>query len=377
MLSSRLGRKPILIFGLAGGASGIVALGFSKSIHWAIIARIICGLFNGNAGVTRTALGELAHNYGWNQGKTFSLFGFCSAIGYIFGPVVGGYLSNPAEGLSFHGPWKVFESYPFLLPCCTAAIFNIMVIGLSILLLEETKAPYHPSEDLETPASSIEETEALLADRSTEPAHAKPDKKRGYSHSVLACVTSLGLLSLQAIIFDENYPIFASTPPPNGLGFTSSEIGLTLSVMGPIVLGSSLVIFPFLNNRVSTVRLSQFTAAIFAIVYILFSLIPDVSTHDPQTTRVLQISALFSLMGIRFATNVIAYTSLGILLNGVASPENRGAVMGFAQTAMSLGRALGPALGGTIWSWSIGNGLSAPFDFHFLVRHPMIDCGHF
>lgn len=40
------------------------------------------------------------------------------------------------------------------------------------------------------------------------------------------------------------------------------------------------------------------------------------------------------------------------------------------QTAISLGRAFGPALGGTIWSWSLGNGLSAPLDFHALVNNP-------
>lgn len=34
---------------------------------------------------------------------------------------------------------------------------------------------------------------------------------------------------------------------------------------------------------------------------------------------------------------------------------------------MSLGRAVGPTLGGMLWSWSLGNKLPAPFDFHFLV----------
>lgn len=35
-----------------------------------------------------------------------------------------------------------------------------------------------------------------------------------------------------------------------------------------------------------------------------------------------------------------------------------------AQTGMSLGRAVGPALGGTIWSWGLARGL----DSHALVR---------
>jgi hypothetical protein len=39
------------------------------------------------------------------------------------------------------------------------------------------------------------------------------------------------------------------------------------------------------------------------------------------------------------------------------------------QTAISLGRAAGPAVGGLIWSWSLENGYLAPFDSHFLVRN--------
>lgn len=36
-----------MILGLIGGATGIIAFGFSKSLIWAILSRAICGLFNG------------------------------------------------------------------------------------------------------------------------------------------------------------------------------------------------------------------------------------------------------------------------------------------------------------------------------------------
>jgi MFS family permease len=148
----------------------------------------------GNAGVTRTALGELAHNYSWNQGKTFSLFGLCSAIGYIFGPVVGGYLSNPVERFALHGPWGIFVVYPFLLPCCIIATFNLLVIGMSLVFLEETKAPINPPEDVEAPDAHIDETEALLTGRSIEPEVSKSKTQGVYSRTVIACVVSLGFV---------------------------------------------------------------------------------------------------------------------------------------------------------------------------------------
>jgi MFS family permease len=93
---------------------------------------------SGNAGVARTAVGELAHNLQLDQGKAFSLFGFCSAIGYVIGPLLGGYLANPATKLSFQGPGNVFAEYPYLLPCLVCGCFDLTIAVIAFFLLEET-----------------------------------------------------------------------------------------------------------------------------------------------------------------------------------------------------------------------------------------------
>lgn len=92
----------------------------------------------GNAGVARTAVGELAHNAKLDQAKAFSLFGFCSAFGYVIGPLLGGLLSNPAEKFSWKSPGGVFVEYPYLLPCIVSSSYNIVVCVLSWWSLEET-----------------------------------------------------------------------------------------------------------------------------------------------------------------------------------------------------------------------------------------------
>lgn len=92
----------------------------------------------GNAGVARTAVGELAHNAHLNQGQAFSLFGFCSAIGYIIGPLLGGFLANPAERFWWIKPAGVFVKYPYLVPCLVSGCYNIIVFAISWFLLEET-----------------------------------------------------------------------------------------------------------------------------------------------------------------------------------------------------------------------------------------------
>ena len=165
MASDRWGRRPVMLFGLVGSSACMLLFGFSKSLAWAIASRGFCGLFNGmlsrldltlykingpfseltecrdvigNAGVARTAVGELAHNAKLNQAKAFSLFGFCSAIGYVIGPLIGGLLSRPAEKYSCRGPGNIFIEYPYLLPCVISGCYNVVVCAASWWLLEET-----------------------------------------------------------------------------------------------------------------------------------------------------------------------------------------------------------------------------------------------
>ena len=56
----------------------------------------------------------------------------------LVGPFIGGLLASPAENMGFYGPWRVFESHPWLLPCLVTAAYNIVVASASIAFLDET-----------------------------------------------------------------------------------------------------------------------------------------------------------------------------------------------------------------------------------------------
>lgn len=80
----------------------------------------------------------MAHNAKLNQGKAFSLFGLATAMGYVMGPLLGGFLSEPWQRFGLRGPLNIFISYPFLLPCLVSTCFNILVSGISLFWLDET-----------------------------------------------------------------------------------------------------------------------------------------------------------------------------------------------------------------------------------------------
>ena len=58
-LSDKLGRKPILLCGLAGTGVSMLVFGFATNLPTVLIARALGGLLNGNIGVLQTTVAEV------------------------------------------------------------------------------------------------------------------------------------------------------------------------------------------------------------------------------------------------------------------------------------------------------------------------------
>jgi hypothetical protein len=74
----------------------------------------------------------------------------------------------------------------------------------------------------------------------------------------------------------------------------------------------------------------------------------------------------FLLSGKTIAS-VLGFISIIISVNDSApSPASLSTVHAFAQVFSSFARAIGPAVSGALWSWSLENSIF-PFDFHFTL----------
>lgn len=87
--SDRIGRKPVLIFGLMGTSACLLAFGFSKNYYMAFAARAIAGMLNGNVSVLRTTIGEICHEKR-HQALGYSTLPFLFNLGSVVGPLIGG-----------------------------------------------------------------------------------------------------------------------------------------------------------------------------------------------------------------------------------------------------------------------------------------------
>ncbi|KIL59854.1 hypothetical protein M378DRAFT_14508 [Amanita muscaria Koide BX008] len=70
-ISDRVGRKPVLLIGLAGTALSMICFGLSRTFWTLVISRCICGFLNGNVGVMKSTLGELTDPTNRAEGMAF------------------------------------------------------------------------------------------------------------------------------------------------------------------------------------------------------------------------------------------------------------------------------------------------------------------
>lgn len=72
---------------LLGNSLSLLMFGVSKSLAWAITARLSCGLVNGTIGVAKSLLGEITDST--NRSRAFSLMSLNFGVGTVIGPALG------------------------------------------------------------------------------------------------------------------------------------------------------------------------------------------------------------------------------------------------------------------------------------------------
>lgn len=135
-MSDRFGRKPAILAGLMCTMTTTIIFGFSTSLPWAIVARALAGLGNGNVGIIRTTVAEMVPQRDL-QPRAFSTMPLIWTIGSIFGPAFGGALANPAERHpEFFGKSAFFKRYPFALPNLVSCVFFLIGLTTGVLFLK-------------------------------------------------------------------------------------------------------------------------------------------------------------------------------------------------------------------------------------------------
>ncbi len=105
-LSDQLGRKPVLLAGMAIFVAGSVLCGLSQSALMLVLFRAVQGI--GSASLFTSAFAVLADLFPpETRGRYQGMFGACFAVASVVGPLVGGVIT---DGLGWH--WVFFVNLP-------------------------------------------------------------------------------------------------------------------------------------------------------------------------------------------------------------------------------------------------------------------------
>lgn len=181
---------------------------------------------------------------------------------------------------------------------------------------------------------------------------------------VVLIVCAYGLLRFTAIAQDDATPLFMSTPIyTGGMGMDTKTIGLALLGRGVTLVLMVMFVFPHLKKIYGSLSLAKLAAVIIPVGVAFFPFLKEVQSVTPSWVLYVLMQVYFVLLVFGFS---IGFTAVTILVNNSAPPRVIGTVNGFSQSAAALTSAVAPAVAGTLFSWSLTNGLSFPFDSHFV-----------
>ncbi|CCH57940.1 hypothetical protein TBLA_0A01410 [Henningerozyma blattae CBS 6284] len=150
--ADRGGRKITLVCGLIGTSMALLTLGFAKHFYQALLARSMMGLLNGNVGVIRTIIGELATERR-HQAIAFSTMPLLFQFGSVIGPMIGGFLVFRQQTGDVIPNWypnwlrKLITIYPYCLPNIVISCLLMFGMFCCIVFLEETHPKFKDQRD--------------------------------------------------------------------------------------------------------------------------------------------------------------------------------------------------------------------------------------
>ncbi|KAF7326008.1 SEC23 SEC24 family protein [Mycena kentingensis (nom. inval.)] len=337
----------VLLLGLFGSTVSILCFGLSRTFSTLVISRCLCGFVNGNVGVLKSALGDMTDRT--NRAEALVSLPIVWAIGASVGPLIGGSLARPHDrfpNAAFFG-LPFWRSFPYFLPCLVVASV-VFIAWLVVLSMFRETAP----RKIRSPGSSWQE---LHPNKATLGADKPLPLISLLTPPVVVSVSNyvaIGFLntSLAAI-----FPLFLAMPLElGGLGLAPPQIGAILAAWGITTGVFQVFLFARFIRWFGEKRTFVHGLATNLLIFLLF----------PATSILARMFglgwAVYIPVGCILVLGGVMDTAFGAIFMFIlasAPRSSRGTVNGLSQSSVAIARAIGPALGTSLFSMSVENNL--------------------
>nr|CBX25429.1 hypothetical_protein [Oryza glaberrima] len=337
--ADRIGRKPVVVFGIFAVVIFNMLFGLSFTYWMAIATRFLLGALNGLLGPIKEAYAiEVCRPE--HEALALSLVSTAWGIGLIIGPAIGGYLSQPAEKFpNVFSPDSLFARwFPYFLPCLCISVFAAVVL-IGCIWMPET---LHKHKADANRSQTVEALESHLIDpKEKADQNGSLDCKKSLlsnwplmSSIILYCVFSFHDMAYTEVFTNaiwDQLQIFSlwaeSDRKYGGLSLSSEDVGQVLAITGASLLVYQLFIYPRINKVIGHIKASRIAAIL--CIPILFAYPYMTYLSGPGLTIILNIASVIK-------------NNLGV------TQDQRGAANGLAMTGMSFFKAVAPAGAGIV-----------------------------
>lgn len=304
-LSDVYGRKPILIMSLAGNVISyfLMALVFSGIVlsFWLlIISRALAGIFSANLSAAQSVISDITTKE--ERSKGMGYIGAAFSLGFVFGPALGGVLS---------------EHFGFGMPIFLSSVFSLSALILCITALKETL-----------------------------PAYLRKKNKKNFKG-----VTIINFKSVHEVITNKKVGIFVIlfffitfsfanihatfvlfTKRPTGFHLTQEQSGLILSFLGIVGASVQFFLIKYFKEKLGEEK-SLILGNLITTIGLIF--IPIFNS----------ITLLLIVIFILAFGNGLNIPMVLGLISKNTDKDKQGSVLGINQALGSLARVLGPVWG--------------------------------
>jgi len=287
-LSDRYGRRPVLVFSLAGTVVSFVMLALAHSVAMLFLARIVDGLSGGNISTARAYVADITEPK--DRARAYGLIGAAFGLGFIMGPALSGMLARVS----------------YTAPIWAAAALTLVATAMAWLWLPETI--HRAQAGTGNPLSYLPE---LLR---------RPVMRR--------VLTIEFIYWFSFAIFQTTFSLFAA----RRFGFDASRTGYLFAgfgLLGAVIQGGFI--------RPIVRRAGDKSTFIAGIIFSCLGLVGAALAHSV---------GLFVLALVPLAIGMgFGHPTVSSLISRAGRGDEQGRVQGAASAVESLGRTLGPVWG--------------------------------